>query len=448
MTSIATLAPPMRRILTEVAEQAARECGCVKRVRQFSGATLIQTLVLGFLGAPDASLSELCQQAASRGVPISPQGLAQRFTRELAEALKQVLDAVVRETVVGDAVPLALLERFSHVWVLDTTTISLPPELAAVWPGCGGRPGQGEAAVKVGVEIDLVTGCLRGPDLLAGRAPDRTTPLLEHDRSDTPDAPDAPVGLSIRDLGFFSLDQLAAEHEQGGHWVTRLMAGTVVIDAAGVSWTQPELLAAQAGDVVDLPVRIGATAQLEARLLAERVPPAVARERRTRLQREARKKGQRVSTDRLALAEWTVLVTSLSPDELTLDEALALMRARWHIEQLFDLWKTHGGLDRSASAKPWRILAECYAKLIALVIQHWLILHGDWAAPNHSLVKAARVVRRTVPLIAAALDAPQRLVEALQTIQHQLRHAGRLNTRKRHPNLWQRLDDPAATRLS
>jgi hypothetical protein len=442
MTSIASLARPLRRILTDVAEQASRESGCVRRVRNFSGATLIQTLVLGFLAAPDASLSQLCQQAAARGVTISPQGLEQRFTRPLTDALQQVLDAVVRETVAGEAVPLALFERFGHIWVLDTTTISLPAALAAVWPGCGGRTGQGEAAVKLAIAYDLVTGQLGGPCLQAGRVPDRATPLLASAASGTT------AGLSIRDLGFFSLAQLAREQAQGGAWLTRLMAGVSVIDADGTQWRQPDLLAAQSGKVVDLPVRLGASVQLPARLLAERVPAALARQRRRRLRRDARKKGQTVSADRLALAEWTVLVTNCSPAELRLDEALALLRARWHIEQLFDLWKTHGGLDRSASTKPWRILAEVYAKLIALVIQHWLLLHGDWAAPNHSLVKAAQVVRRTVPLLAAALDRMRSFVTALHGIQDQLRQAGRLNTRKQHPNLYQRVADPAGTRIS
>src|SRR5690606_8620031 len=115
-----------------------------------------------------------------------------------------------------------------------------------------------------------------------------------------------------------------------------------------------------------------------------------------RLQQEARKKGQPVSQERLTLADWTVLVTSCSATELSPAEALALLRARWQIEQLFDLWKTHGGLDRSRSRQPWRILAELYAKLIGLIIQHWLLLHGDWAAPNRSWVKGAQVVRACV----------------------------------------------------
>jgi len=440
MASITSLAPILQQYLSGTAEQVARAHGCVQRVRQFSGATLIQTLVLGFLEAPDASLSELCHLAAVRGVSITPQGLAQRFTPALTASLHELLTTLVTEVVVGPAVRIPLLQRFTHVWVLDTTTVTLPDALAELWSGCGGNAGQGQAALKIAVELDLVTGQLAGPLLQAGRAPDRASPLSRRGH--------APGSLTIRDLGFFRLASLhqASVHDEA--WLTRLMANTILFTSDGQRWTQPALLAAQSGQVVDLPVLLGATARVPARLLAVRVPPQIASTRRERLHREASKKCQPVSADRLALADWTVLVTNVGTADLSLDEAMALIRARWQIEQLFDVWKTHGGLDRSRSSQPWRVLAEFYAKLIAVVIQHWLILHGDWAAPGHSLSKAARIVRKTVRELATAIDRIGRLRDVLRRLGRLLAHAGRLNPRKRHPNTYQRLLDPAGTSLT
>src|SRR5438045_50142 len=115
-------------------------------------------------------------------------------------------------------------------------------------------------------------------------------------------------------------------------------------------------------------------ARLPARLLAVRVPQAVADERRRVLRAEARKRGQAVSATRLALADWTILVTNAPAALLTLAEALVVLRARWQIEQLFDLWKTHGHLERTRSGKPWRVLCEVYAKLLAVLLQHWVLL--------------------------------------------------------------------------
>ena len=85
---------------------------------------------------------------------------------------------------------------------------------------------------------------------------------------------------------------------------------------------------APSGETVDLAVALGEAHRLPARLLAVRVPQAVADERRRRLRAVARKKGRMVSARRWALAAWTLLVTNVSSDRWTVREALMLGRAR------------------------------------------------------------------------------------------------------------------------
>ena len=57
------------------------------------------------------------------------------------------------------------------------------------------------------------------------------------------------------------------------------------------------------------------------------------------------------------------LIPRCTSDLLTLTEVLVLLRARWQIELLFKLWKSHGHIDESRSAQPWRVLTEVFAKL-------------------------------------------------------------------------------------
>src|SRR5215211_2247664 len=149
--SIPKVAEAIRRILTEVADEAAKRTGFVKRQRQLTGATFVQTVVASFWQAPDSTWELLAQTAAGVGVAISPQGLSQRFTERAAECLKAVLEAAVAEVVAAEPVALPALERFSAVEIQDSSTVALPHELAAVWPGCGGRTGQGQAALKLQV---------------------------------------------------------------------------------------------------------------------------------------------------------------------------------------------------------------------------------------------------------------------------------------------------------
>jgi hypothetical protein len=97
MTSVADLAHTLQTLLTTTAEQLATSTGCIRRHRKLSGATLVQTLVLGWLHQPEATLHQLAQMAATLGVAISPQGIDHRFTEGTATFLKQVLDVAVTQ---------------------------------------------------------------------------------------------------------------------------------------------------------------------------------------------------------------------------------------------------------------------------------------------------------------------------------------------------------------
>ncbi|MEX1159176.1 MAG: hypothetical protein WEC79_09635, partial [Thermomicrobiales bacterium] len=158
MTSIAQVSDSLTVILETVPKRVARETGCIKRQGKFTGATLVSTVVLGLLRAPEATLEELTQMAGARGVTVSAQGLDQRFTPAFAATLKEVLAAAVGQVVTGDAVAIPLLARFNGVYIQDCSTISLPPALASVWPGCGGTGAAGQTAIKLGGRLDLLGG--------------------------------------------------------------------------------------------------------------------------------------------------------------------------------------------------------------------------------------------------------------------------------------------------
>jgi hypothetical protein len=115
---------------------------------------------------------------------------------------------------------------------------------------------------------------------------------------------------------------------------------------------------------------------------------------------------------------------------------------------LFKLWKSHGHIDESRSGKPWRVLCEVFAKLLAMLVQHWLLLVSCWAYPNRSLVKAAQTVRQHALHLASALACPTLLCRAIGVIQRCLTTGCRLNRRKTKPNTYQLLLDPALAGLA
>ena len=438
MTTLAQVADSIQSTLGPTAERSARETGFVQRQSKLSGAQWVQTLVFGWQANPDASLGQLIQTAATLGVGITEQGLDARFTPAGARCLEQVLQAALTHVIAADPVSLPLLQRFTAVYLLDSTQVQLPGALAARWPGNGAYrvPAERSAALKVQVGLEFRTGQLQGPFLQPGRAGDRSSP--------TQRTPVVAGALRIADLGYFDLDTLQAWSAGQGFWLTRRMAGTGLSAAHGNPLNLKRFLRQQKGSLVECPVQLGQTHRLAARLCAVRVTSEEVARRRRQLKEAARVRQQAISPERWALAGWTIYVTNVPPALLSLCEAWVLMRLRWQMELLYKLWKQHGRLDRSRSHKPWRILCEVYAKLLALLIQHWLLLLGAWNHPDRSWVKAAQTIRQHAWHLAARFpQGPAALAEALAVLQRCLAMGCRVNTRRKHPSAFQLWRNPS-----
>jgi len=437
MTSLPQVARSLQTVLTELPEPLARPSGFCQRRSKLTASLFVQTLVLGWWQQPAASLAQLCQLALLRGVAISPQGLDQRFTEAGASLLKACLDAVVRQVLTARPVARGVLDRFSAVYLLDSTTITLPDALAAIWPGCGGRVATNtQAALKGTVRIDLRRGRLDGLELTAGRTQDRATDLQQ--------APVPAGAIRIADQGFWSLDVLEAIAAAKGYFLSRYHSQTHLLrDETPLDL--PRWLAAQTAPVIDQPVRLGLQKRLPVRLLAIRVPQAVADQRRRRVREAARSGGHAVPQRTLALADWTLLVTNAPPTLLSVAEAEVLRRLRWQVELLFKLWKSHGQVDVSRSAKPWRILGEVYAKLIAVVLQHWVLLLGGWTFGDRNLVQAAATMRAEVNRLARSLERPRQLCRVLRELAVLLAAIRPTPKRRKHPSAAQLVADPSLT---
>src|SRR5262245_23524794 len=223
MTSFTDLATTLQTLFTDEACAAARASGWAQRRSKLSPPVFLQAVVFGWLRNPTAPLEDLADLAADLGADITPQALDQRLNARATHFLSHVLTAALHRVVTTGPLELPLLRRFRGVYVFDTTARSLPAELAALFPGCGGgTPTAGQAPLKCHVGLELLTGALElmvGP----GRHPDVTSELAQ--------APLPEGALRLADRGFFDLKVLGDYADAGVFWITRLPTGLVVRDA-------------------------------------------------------------------------------------------------------------------------------------------------------------------------------------------------------------------------
>jgi hypothetical protein len=304
-----------------------------------------------------------------------------------------------------------LLQRFTAVLIEDGSTSSLPAALKEIWRGCGGSGAV--AALTLTVRWDLLTGAMSGPYLQDGRQSETRSPLREQQM--------ARGSVWIGDVGYFALTWLTTLVKQGVYFVLGYKEPVTVWNGAGQRVEVLDLLPTQGQETVDVPVSLGASKQVSARLIARKMSEKVVTRRRERLKEAAHKQSKPISPRQWELAQWVLVLTNVPLSLLTADEVLALLRARWQIELLWKLWKDLGQLDAWQTASPARILCELYAKLLGMLVQHWLLLLSCWDDPHRSLIGAAQVIRDQVPTLVHGLTGHLPLGKALRLMKDALR---------------------------
>jgi len=401
MGILAKVGGALQRLFGENTQKAAEESGVIQRTRIFTAVSLARTFVLGFLQNPRASDEKLAQMAVQCGAAVTVQAIEQRYTPRLVDFLQRLFRSATKLVVGSDKALAPILERFTSVTVIDSSTITLPDEMQEQFRGCGGNYGGGAAAMKLQTELDLRSGALAHVEIEPGRSPDGAT--------NRQDARHGKGSLRISDLGYFALAVFAAMAEAGEYFLSRLQFGTHVLHQ-GLAVDVMEWLAKQPGPFVDVSVLLGREQRLPCRLIAWRLPQEQANRRRQKLRQETlSKRGHEPSAERLAWCDWTILVTNVPEELLTPPEAAVLYRARWQVELLFKRWKSHGLVAELSGSTLVRQMVRVWSRLIAVVVQHWLTVGTVWGDATRSLHKVYEAVRAFVGRLAAALDCPTEL---------------------------------------
>src|SRR5207253_1422315 len=97
---------------------------------------------------------------------------------------------------------------------------------------------------------------------------------------------------------------------------------------------------------------------------------------------------------------------------------------------------------RTRGRRGYRVLCEAYAKLLAMVVQHWGTLLRGGPLCGISPVRAARRVKRLALELAAALTDAAQLRRVLEKLRARLKRLPRRGRRKKDPSTRQLLFVP------
>jgi hypothetical protein len=429
MTDISTLAPKIQTFFNQTANQVARATGFVARASKVTGALFLQTLTFGFLDDPDASLSGLVETVHDLDVTITKQGLQTRITDAvpfLKEMFQQGLALFRHELPLN----LKVLQQFTAIFITDGSTVALPDVLKDEFPGCGGDGP--DAAVKLQLTFEFLRGVIAGITFQSGRSPDQA---YAGDLQSI-----LPGSLHLTDLGYFVLARFRMIDEHKAYFLSRFDTKTALFDAATA---EPiDLLAwlrAHPESQFEQEVLIGSQEHLRCRMVVVRVPQEVADQRRRKAQETARRKGRTPSERHLELMNWSIFITNVPATMLSLQQVVLLYSVRWQIELLFKLCKSECALDRVAGRRRERVLSELYAKLIGVVVMHFLLAPYRDHERELSTVKSVRIIQHHVARLIESIGNLDQLSETLQDLIARVLKNGRKDKRQKRLTTYQQI---------
>jgi len=366
---------------------------CVRQPRKIDPAAFLLGVCL-WAAQPLPSLRRAATFIGlSIGDTVSKQNIAKRFGRPAICFVRAALGRVLRRLAErAHRVAPGALVRFKRVLVQDSTTVGLPPNLAAQFPGNANQQARCVALMKIQCLYDLLAAQFVAWDLTSFRVNDQKAAagIL---------AVAQPDDLVIRDLGYFSLAALQQMIERGIFFLSRLWQGVCLRTASG----QPlDLLGAlQRDGWLDLPVRLTDRYELPVRLVALPVSDAVANRRR-RLARQNRDRRSPASAKRLALMGWDIFITNVPDTVWSTAMVCQVYGLRWRIEIVFKAAKSYFRLETvppRVSAIEVEMLIWARLLLISLW-QSWLpASQPEKQYPALSLLKTAEFFNLFWPLL-------------------------------------------------
>jgi hypothetical protein len=312
---------------------SARQAKAFVRVREIKSAVDLLRLVLAYCLGNRGLRSTAVWATAVGLVDVSNVALLQRLRRcgdWLGMLVGQALDA---------AAPKASRGRL--IRIVDATTV----------PKAGPVARKNNELWRIHSAFDLPHerfGHFELTDQQAGETLDRI-PVVQGE-------------IRLADRAYMQPDRIARVLEAGADIVIRAgWKSARWLDSDGQPLDLISVFRTAAGrGLIDQPIWIKRKggAPLPLRLVAIKKSPEAATEARRKARRAAQREGSTISRQTLEAADWVILITSLTPDDFTTADVLALYRLRWRVELGFKRLKSLIGVKAppgidERSARPY-----------------------------------------------------------------------------------------------
>lgn len=311
------------------------------------------------------SLVQLCAKLCTTfDVELTAEGLNQRFNPKAVEFLKQIFKSMFLNQL---SEPIIENRLFNRIRILDSSSFDLPGS----YPDYEGPNGSG---VKIQLEYELYQGKFLNLFVQDGKESDsKYAKSIQNDIQ--------PGDLCLRDLGYFSVDNLIDIGKGKGYFLSRLKNNmNLYRQNESGDWVkidlEKETKALKRGEVMELHnIRISYWVKdpLIARVVIARLTEEQEAKRQSYLNKKKKKGKSTLSAQKNISVN--IYVTNIPQDKVKKEEIHPLYSLRWKIEILFKTWKSLFEIHQVKKVKQERFECHLYGTLIRLLLCSTLAFH-------------------------------------------------------------------------
>lgn len=344
-------------------ERLARETNFVQRKSPITGFIFFYICIRSVMEHGFSSLTESCAIGLEKGVIVSKSSLHERFNIKAVSFMRKLFDRIISIKLEEQLVlKVKGLDKFTSLYLQDATLHRLPNNLSSLYKGSGG--GRKGKASKGGLKTDLsynLFGSEMNVKFRNGASSDSNIEIGKIIKG----------GLYLFDLGYFNLKRFSALIKAEAFFISRYKFKTQIFEtqegkqAIGVLDYIKEL---KEQEILDKMIYLGKTRRLPVRLVIQRVPDEIFKEKKEKLQEQAKNKGKNVSEQRLEFCAVSAYITNLSMQEFCSTQIISFYSIRWQVEILFKAWKSILNFRLVHPMNEHRFMCLLYGQMIFITL--------------------------------------------------------------------------------
>jgi hypothetical protein len=243
--------------------------------------------------------------------------------------VKSLVSEVITQQA-GKKIRSGLFTAFRNVWLQDSTAVRLPDTLFEKFRGKI-MDGKKKSVAKLNIIVEVCSGLCPVMEWNSFSCTEQSlsTSILQIAR---------PGDLVIRDLGYFVFKVFGEMNAAGIYFLSRWKYGVKIYDTK--TGEEIDLLKQMKGrSWIDMKVVCGKKERLPVRLVAVRLPIAVANERK-RKAKEVKHIAMKHNRQYYLFLDYVIFITNVEDKVWSYQQVADAYRVRWNVELLFKSWKS------------------------------------------------------------------------------------------------------------